>query len=120
MFIPRINQALESFKHHPLSTENNLSPMQLYIAYSLGSSLFEETVDPTQYGVEDNDDEDEDEDEGNNHVHVPEITIPLSAESILDLEGAIDPLLDCDDFGKQIYIDTVHYMFGLMTNDGLV
>lgn len=124
IFIPRINQALHSFQqawnHHPLSTENNLSPIQLYTAYSSGSSLFEETVEPYYYGVENEDEYEEDEDEDESDVQVPEISIPFSSESLINLQSAIDPLRSCTDFGKQLYIDTVCHVFGLMGNDDLV
>ena len=44
IFVPRINESLSAFKEawnsHSLSTENNLTPLQLYTAYSQGSSLF--------------------------------------------------------------------------------
>ena len=45
IFVPRINASLKDFQSawnsHPLSTENNKSPLQLYTAYSLGSALFD-------------------------------------------------------------------------------
>lgn len=63
--------------------------------------------------MEDNS-EDGDNDE---EVHVPEISIPLSNESIQDLETAINPLEQCDDFGEQLYMNTVNYVYGLMIND---
>ncbi len=122
VFIPRINQALLSFKeawnHHSLSTENNLSPIQLYISYSVCSSLFEEAVDP-YYGVEIGEDSD-DKSEDDNVVHVPEINIPFSDESLLYLQGAVDPLQNCDDFGRQLYLDTVARICYLMSYDDLL
>lgn len=89
IFIPRINQALDAFKeawnHHSLSTENNFSPMQLFTAYSLNSSLFEETVDPTHYGVEDDNDSDYD-DEDVEAVNVSEIIFHFQMKAFLTLK----------------------------------
>ena len=55
VFIPRINAGLEVFRqawnHHPLSTEGNHSPIQLYTQGSLGSSLFDEDIDLATYAV---------------------------------------------------------------------
>ncbi len=52
VFLPRINASLDTFRsawnNHSLSTESNMSPLQLYTAYSQGSSLFDETIDPSQ------------------------------------------------------------------------
>ncbi len=46
VFIPQINKALDEFaaawNSHRLSTENNLTPLQLYTAGSFGSELFTE------------------------------------------------------------------------------
>ena len=55
VFLPRINSSLARFKsawnNHPLSTENNLTPLQIYTAYSQGSELFDEDIDPNNvYG----------------------------------------------------------------------
>ena len=41
VYVPRINEALKSFQqgwnNHPLSTEFNRTPMQLYTLYSIGN-----------------------------------------------------------------------------------
>ncbi len=122
VFLPRINASLQEFKkgwnNHPLSTENGLSPLQLYTAYAQGSSLFQdEQVDSAAYGrgnSEGSDDEHEIE-----TVVVPRSNIPLSSSSIQRLTDNIDPLQECDDFGKQLCLDTVTLLYDLMVNDGL-
>lgn len=53
VFIPSINSSLEGFRQawncHPLSTEGNRSPLQLYTGGSIGSDLFEENIDLELY-----------------------------------------------------------------------
>ena len=65
--------------------------------------------DITNYGYEDSD-----------TIVVPQVRIPLSEASLEDLAATINPLQDADDFGKQLYLNTVHKLFDLMTNDGLL
>ena len=36
------------------------------------------------------------------------------------LNAVINPIQDCNDFGKQLYLDTVQQLFTLMSNDGLI
>ncbi len=61
VFIPRINRSLEEFRqqmnHHPVRTEHNMSPNQLFVSGILASesrtrSILEEIVNPSQFGVE--------------------------------------------------------------------
>lgn len=120
VFLPRINASLSGFKlawnNHSLSTENNMSPLQLYTAYSQGSCLFDETIDPLTYGVDPADNEDSVTAEDEESVVVPQINIPLTHASLQQLH-VINPLEEC---GKQLYIDTVHLLFNLMISDGLI
>ena len=83
IYLPRINASLQDFMHgwnnHPLSTENNLPPLQLYTAYAQGSPLFEEQVDPDSYGTDSSDDHTStaDTDDQADTVIVPIVDIPL-------------------------------------------
>ena len=61
VYIPRIKQSLEVFRqqmnNHPVRTEQNFSPNQLFIQGVLANesttrSMLEDVVDPSQYGVE--------------------------------------------------------------------
>ena len=98
LFIPRINASLTTFRsawnNHPLSTENSFSPIQLYTAYSMGSQLFDETVDPTTYGTDSRDSVNGDEQSNvdSNVVQVPETCIPLSEGSLIQLKHDINLL----------------------------
>jgi len=129
IFVPRINESLHAFRvawnNHSISTENNLSPLQLYTAYSQGSQLFDEIINPgypinNDTDADDDNDDGDDDDDDNTSIVVPQVRIPLSTASLQQLATSINPLQSCEDFGKQLYLDTVHKLFTLMTNDGLI
>ena len=42
-------------------------------------------------------------------VVVPPTNIPLSQNSLDQLGASVNPLQDCEDFGKQLYKDTVYF-----------
>jgi hypothetical protein len=113
VYLARINKSLFDFKeawnNHSVSTENNVSPLQIYTACSQGSQLFDEAIDPLMYGVDSSSGSGDDVEDEENVVIVPRIHVPLSTSSLQRLH-AIDPLEDTNDFGKQLYIDTVHFL----------
>lgn len=126
IFVPRINHSLKLFQNawnsHPLSTENNKSPLQLYHGHSM-ETLFDETVNPLIYGhnSESNEDEIADgTDDTADTVTIPDTHIPLSEGSLRQLRATINPLASCDDNGKQLYISAIGLIFVLMQNDGLL
>ena len=122
VFLPRINLSLATFtsawNNHPLSTENYLTPLHIYKAYSQGSQLFDEVIDPDLYGHDPNEPHTSADEEES--VVVPPTNIPLSQSSIEQLNTVINPMQDCDDFGKQLFLDTVQQLFSLMPNDGSI
>ena len=131
IFLPRINASLSAFKlawnNHQLSTESNFSPLQMYTAYSQGSSLFDEDgVDPLRYGVDPDpsnySDAGNEQDEDESGVVVEQIDIPLSQTSLQQLNSRIDPFDFGNplDLGEQLYLDTVHMLYSLMQDDGLL
>lgn len=83
----------------------------------MGSQLFEETVDPVVYGTDSQDSADGDEEStvDSNIVEVPETDIPLSDVSLVRLKQEINPLANAEDFGKNIFINTVRVLFRLMS-----
>lgn len=121
VFLPRINASLAKFtsawNNHRLSTETSLTPLQLYTAYSQGSLLFDEDVD-SLYGYDSSSpepgDNDNDEESG---VIVPPTNIPLTRASLNELNITVNPMQDCTDFGKQLYLQL---LFTLMTSDRLI
>lgn len=130
VFIPRINFSLAEFQaawnQHGLSSENNLSPLQLYTAYAQGSELFDENFDHGQNRDSNTGNENDhysSSDEDNEEctcISVPVTHIPLSSSSLQQLSNTINPNEECSDFGKQLYINTVHLVYALMQNDGLI
>ena len=127
VFIPRINSSQQEFQaawnQHALSSENNLSPLQLYTAHAQGSQLFDEVVNPNSYGIDANDDADSsssDEDNNDSSIVVPLMHIPLSSSSLQQLKNTINPNEGCSDFGKKLYFDTVQLIYTLMQTDGLI
>ena len=147
IFIPRINNSLKLFQEgwnsHPLSTENNKSPRQLYHSYSQGSSLFDEIIDPSIYGREEEESELLDDNgmttasasssisssssslssssrDDADAVVIPTTQLALSQDSLRQLHAAINPLDNCNDNGWKLYISTVALVFVLMQNDNLL
>ena len=114
VFIPRINRSLQAFsrawQHHPLSTEGNLSPLQLYTRYSVDNPVFEDTIDVATYGIDLDSEQDIDE----SQVVVPETDIPFSPLGMQTLATQIDPLADSDSYGADLYINAIRVVYDLM------
>lgn len=107
VYIPRINQSLSKFKrtwnNHKLSSENQKTPMQLYLAGMLslfGSNhtavkdFFEDgQVEENEYGViEPEASELADEDIAENEINIPEIQQNVSSACMDEIKRSIDPL----------------------------
>ena len=123
MYVPRINQALSTFSHawnmHPLSTESNYSPMQLFLRHSIGNPLFSDNTSnhlPGSLLLDTGVTGDSDI----ASVYVPESHIPLSENSLQTLNSSIDPLRDSDSYGADIYMETVPLVYQLMSDEGLL
>ena len=89
VFLPRTNSSLVRFtsawNNHPLSTENNLTPLQIYTAYSQGSELFDEDIDPTNVYGQDLDATYTNNDGDEDSVVVPDTDILPSQSSLINL-----------------------------------
>ena len=119
VFLPRINKAIEDFRnawnHHGVRTERGMTPNQLFtmgmlqLKHSgLTAMDFFNIVDES-YGVEEDGLVPED-DEG---VEVPRNTLQLSEQQLSELQEAIDPLADSEDYGISIYTTTLRYLDNL-------
>lgn len=123
IFLPRINASLHSFQlawnNHPLSTENNRSPIEIYTFDSLGSSLFQENGNSMNVRQQDEqvrtailDDYDEIA-----TVNVPEIISPLSRSAMGYLSIMLDPLQNSRNHGMDLYVRCVHVVNQLLQDD---
>uniref|UniRef100_A0A673FYF8 Integrase core domain-containing protein n=1 Tax=Sinocyclocheilus rhinocerous TaxID=307959 RepID=A0A673FYF8_9TELE len=102
VFLPRIQASLDDFSdgwdNHPMRTEQNLTPNQLWQVGQLQNP----TMDP-EVNIE----------EPNQGVNVPELDIPLTDRDIEELKQMIDPLQHSDCFGVDVYLATVQYVESL-------
>ena len=115
-----LNEFVEQWQHHPLSTEHNLSPIQLFTKGVLenlnsdysGVDSFVSEQEMQAYGV-DYDDEVSD-DETNYQVAVPEINTGLNENQILFIEQNFD--FDTGD-GVTAYLECIDLINDLMLHN---
>ena len=117
IFLPRFNRSLEQFvegwNHHPNCTANHKSPYQLFAAGLLllkhsGLTAFDMFSDVNNtYGV---DDESPIPSEDNSTIDVPESSYLISQRDYVRLIQAIDPLDSSNDYGINLYEQTVHFL----------
>jgi hypothetical protein len=118
IFLPRINIALEEFvidwNNHPISTEGNRSPNQLWhsgmrsLLYSNHTAMSQNDMDWTDYGVDD---------EGplppvnaDNHVYIPPLQTILSDQHLEHLESRVAPLMDDENDGCDLYVEALQLL----------
>ena len=116
IYLPRVNKSLDCFRsswnHHSIRTEHNSTPSQLFTAGALrlrhmglvALDFFELIND--NYGIDISDalvvnDDDDD------RIETPDSTIQLTSEQLSHLQATIDPLSDSDDYGIDLYVQTV-------------
>ena len=123
-FLPRINKSCHEFmiqwNHHPLSTENNRSPLQLWtegiyrnwdIATNCVADMIESNENLDYYGVE-FDGPLPDVNDGN-IVNIPESRADISENCLIALQNAnIDPLSDDGNSGIDIYETVLNVIKG--------
>ena len=118
VFLPRINRSLNEFVHtwnnHSMRTANHKTPQQLYTAGCLllhhakiGALDFDTEIDD-HYGVDTDGTHLETDDQ--NEVVVPENTIKFSDEDVRALKAAVNPLGPSDNYGIDIYEQTLQYI----------
>ena len=117
VFNLRINTALQAFKrawnYHPLSTEGNQSPVQLY-----ASNITIDDVMSNDYGVDPDAPMPEEEDLP--VVVVPESQLTLSDASLTHLQSIVDPVAASVQAGIDVYQSAVQTVYQLMQLEGLV
>lgn len=117
VFLPRINRALEEFKltwnNHGVRTEHGKTPNQIFTEGALrlrNSGLiaidFFDIVtnvygrDSEEYSLPEEEDDDA----------VPATTLNISDEHIDELRSTIDPLQTSNDYGLDIYQETLRFL----------
>jgi hypothetical protein len=116
IYLPRISRALEEFvtdwNNHPLSTEGNRSPNQLWysgmrsLLHSNHTAMSEHNADWTEYGVDE---------EGpipvinaDNHVDLPPLEITITDHQMEDLQSSVNPLTEDGNHGCNLYLETLN------------
>ena len=105
IFIPRINRALGEFirqyNNHPLRTEHNMTPLQLYLASPTSVDLM--LPDTTTYGVE--------EDGPYPDIESPDgcvIVVPPACVVTPDVQALLpDPLMSDGNYGIDLYLQAL-------------
>lgn len=118
IYLPMLNNHLQTWKnawvHHPLSTESNRTPMQLWISglhfTHFGQTMLQNAREPVteeeirQYGVDWDGPVNAGDD---NIVQVPDTTCPLDDHNLSLLMQAVDYRVDDHNYGISLYTDTV-------------
>ena len=120
VYIPRINRALNEFmedwNNHPLSTEGSRSPLSLWHSgvtslinsqYSAIDSIMEgNTTNWDNFGIDD--DGPLPHYNADNDLHIPEFELNLTDEQLEQLKGTIDPLIEDGNHGCNTYMETLN------------
>lgn len=118
IFIPRINRALEEYSeahnHHPVRTEHNWSPYQLWCHSSIAAHN-DDPVDLSDYGIDP---------EGLpangfdvDFVEVPETRLPLTDMQMATIKDTIDPLQCSDSYGVDLYLSLRELVVHMLGNE---
>ncbi|XP_039512620.1 uncharacterized protein LOC120468047 [Pimephales promelas] len=110
VFIPRLRSDLQHFidswNNHPISTEANLTPQQMWTIGMLQAPVPEPNYAELQL-IEHQGEVYEDTDHG---VVVPDTPSPLSAENLALLQHEVNPNSDSLSFGRDIYLRALHFV----------
>ncbi|XP_062260800.1 uncharacterized protein LOC133968652 isoform X3 [Platichthys flesus] len=116
VFIPRLRSDLqhftESWNCHPLSTEGNLTPNQLWMIGMLQAPVPEPDLVEIQQ-AEEQPSQEQQSDNTEHGVIVPDIQCPLSAERLAALQHLVNPTTESSSFGRDIYLQALGTAFGL-------
>ncbi|CAL8406601.1 unnamed protein product [Arctogadus glacialis] len=116
VFIPRLRSDLqhftESWNCHPLRTEGNLTPNQLWMIGMLQAPVSEPDLVEIQQAEEQPSQEQQSENTEHG-VIVPDIQCPLSAERLAALQHQVNPTTESSSFGRDIYLHALRTAFGL-------
>ncbi len=124
VYLPRINRSLDEFRggwnNHSVRTEHNLTPLQLYSAgmvrlrnSGLTAMDYFDSID-SDYGVEEEGLPGSDE-----QVLVPELHVHLSEAEQTRLQSTVNPLQDSDNYGIELYEQTLEFLRQLVRRQRL-
>ena len=124
-YIPRINKCLEEFKNqwenHPLSSEGNRSPLQLFTSgmleneqssYAGVASIFD-SDSAHEYGFDPSGPFPAEEVQ-DYQVVVPRINVQISSQQIADLESQCNPLQEEDRSGETTYLHCLNILVSMI------
>ncbi|KAJ8369396.1 hypothetical protein SKAU_G00094240 [Synaphobranchus kaupii] len=117
VFLPRLRADLQTFvegwNHHPLRTEGNLTPQQMWQMGLLQNNIDEpENVEVVYYlqGLDIDSESATDHEESDAGIVVPEFESPLNEEEVANLRSTIDPTAPSDSHGRDLYVLSLHYL----------
>ncbi len=122
VYLSRINAALQEFRggwnHHPIRTEHNHSPHQLFVQGALtlqrsglvAMDFFDQVGG--YYGVEEQGLTTDDE-----GVHVPACQFQLRDDHYEALRQQINPLTPCEDYGISLYQRTLQFITNIVSHN---
>ncbi len=112
-----LTQFEESWNNHSLRTEHGHSPHQMFVAGSLllqrsGSVAldFFDDISEDEYGLDEEGLGGGSELEVSGEVEVSESTLQLTPEHMVQLQQAVNPLAESENYGIELYENTVHFI----------
>ncbi|XP_060761028.1 uncharacterized protein LOC132870981 [Neoarius graeffei] len=115
VFLPRLQASLDVFRegwdNHPLRTEQNLTPNQLW---EIGQ-MQHPVVNPEDMNIPVIDWEESGEvPEPHLGVNVPQLESPLTPEQLETLKSLIDPMQPSQSHGVDIFLTTLQYVVNIL------
>lgn len=125
VFLPRINRHLNLFRNgydnHPLRTESNMTPCQLWL-HGLNSSgnshITLQETNLSMYGIDFDGPLPSQIYNGRNFneitIEVPPVASPINDNQLSMLRSTVDPLASSSSYGVDIYLNTVQMVNDLL------
>ena len=128
IYLPRINRSLDEFvedwNHHPLSTEGNRSPLSIWHSgvtslinsqYSAIENITVGSITWQNFGI----DEEGPVPNGSvdNDIQIPEFQTNLNDEQWQYISNMINPLADDGNHGCNVYLESLNFITNFMNNE---
>ncbi|XP_066935261.1 uncharacterized protein [Clytia hemisphaerica] len=114
VFVPRINNLLKKFmsgwENHSLSSEKQRTPLQLWLI-GMNADIMEEPDQLEYYGI----DWEGPATSKRSEINLMAPECPLPEHLITELESLVDPLSKSDDYGVDLYIRTLQFVYANST-----